>query len=295
MEQVELKVVLEVRLQDGLSQWEDVKDAAGVLWRSTITPDISAIATGFQDHYENPDLTVSELNTGMNRSRRGLVVHNGEKITIAFLGSDPNELHMNMWTNGKGPGWWEPSYPVYENGNRVHSFFRDMWHAIRSGTYDALSIAVQDMAARGATPKQIIVAGFSMGGGISIVATSMAFTEILERIRHTWDEKLGSLVQHLTFAAVAAGDRGYYTVLNQLYKTYQIRAWDFLNHRDITVHIHHLAFRSWRGHRYILPKAVVGRFGGEFGGNGHDILGYLKAAEWMAEHGTDQVKSAYSY
>ena len=73
---------------------------------------------------------------------------------------------MNTWTDGSG--WLGIPYPVFENGNRIHSFFRDMWHAMRQATFDALDSAVQDMAARGATPKQIIVTGFSMGGGISM-------------------------------------------------------------------------------------------------------------------------------
>ncbi|KAF2006155.1 hypothetical protein P154DRAFT_559300 [Amniculicola lignicola CBS 123094] len=286
-----------VKLQDGPSQWKDIEDAAGILWRSTLTPDISAVATALQDHYQNPNLIVSELKTGFNVSRRAVVVCNSEKITIAFLGSDPKELHKNWWINAKGPAFWDWPYPVYENGNRIHSFFRDMWYGVRLATYGALSSAVEDMAARGATPKQIIVTGFSMGGGISIIA----FTDILERIRCTrglqsgspqsWaqDKELGSLVQHLTFAAVPAGDQGYYTVLNQLYETHQIRAWIFLNHRDRTVLIHPFQFRSWRGYQYILPDAVVRFFGNEFSANGHCILGYMKAAEWMAENGTDQL------
>lgn len=120
---------------------------------------------------------------------------------------------------------------------------------------------------------------------------SLAFTEILEEIRHTWgsqsaspqfwaqDENLGSLVQHITFAAVAAGNLGCYTVLNRLYETHKIRAWDFLNHRDITVHAHHATFRSWLGYRYVLPEIVVGRFAEDFGEQGHGILWYLKVAE----------------
>lgn len=109
------------------------------------------------------------------------------------------------------------------------------------------------------------------------------------------DESLGSLIQHLTFAAFASADQGYYTVLNQLYEKYQIRAWDFVNHKDITVHFHDFRFRSWRGYRYILPDEVVRDFEGDFGDQGHGILGYLKAAEWMIERGSDQVKSVYSY
>ncbi|EUC41735.1 hypothetical protein COCMIDRAFT_29552 [Bipolaris oryzae ATCC 44560] len=290
-----------VRLEGGPSQWNDVKDAADILWRSTLNADINAITAALRGHYQNPQLTISELYTGFNASRRAVVVYNTDKITIAFLGSELKEIYMNTWTDGKG--WLGIPYPVFENGNRIHSFYRDMWHAMRQATFDALDRAVGDMAARGATPKQIVVAGFSMGGGISI----MAFTDILERIRHTWgdqsgspqswarDEVLRELVQHITFAAVAAGDQGYYTLLNDLYDRYQIRAWDFMNHCDWTVNFHHGAFRSWRGYRYVLPDAMVRQFGGDFGGNGHGILGYLKVAEWMAGGRDGQVHSEYSY
>jgi hypothetical protein len=135
----------------------------------------------------------------------------------------------------------------------------------------------------------------------------MAITDVLEHIRSTYgsqspapqdwaaDSNLGCLLQHLTFAAVAAAGQGFHTVLNDLYERYQICAWDFMNHRDSTVRIHHFAFRSWRGHRYMLPDAVVGPFSAEFGPQGHFILGYFKAAEWMETNGTDQVRSAYSY
>jgi hypothetical protein len=291
------------------------------LWRSTLTPDISAIATALQDHYQNQNLSVSELHTGLNVSRRGIMVCDGEKIAIAFLGTDPNELHMNLWTDAKGPAWWDLPYPVYENGNRVHSFFRDMWHGMRLATYDALSSAVEDMhlpAVQRRRKSSSLGIQWAAGSAckhdvrgknaaIDDLRNRIAFTDILEKIRHTWgsqsaspqswaqDEELGSLVQHLTFAAVAAGDYGYYTVLNQLYEIYQIRAWDFLHHRDMTVHIHHFQFRSWRGYRYILPDAVVRPFDGEFSRNCHGILGYLKVAEWMAENGTNQVKSPYNY
>lgn len=136
---------------------------------------------------------------------------------------------------------------------------------------------------------------------------SMAFTDILEHVRsmygsqssspQTWavDSNLHSLIQHLTFAAVAAADKGFHTVLNNLYERYSIRAWDFMNHKDWTRQTHDLAFRSWRGHRYILPDAVVRHYEAEFGPQAHFILGYLKAAEWIVENGAEQVKSKFSY
>lgn len=55
------------------------------------------------------------------------------------------------------------------------------------------------------------------------------------------------------------------------------------------------AFRSWRGHRYILPDVAERHCEGTFGEHGHDMLGYVKAAEWMAREGTDQCKSEYSF
>lgn len=135
----------------------------------------------------------------------------------------------------------------------------------------------------------------------------LAFTDLLEHIRsvhgsrsaspHVWacDANVGSRLCHFTFAAVAAADRGYYTALNQLYGCYQIRAWDFMSCRDITVHAHASWFRSWLGHRYVLPDHLVRRYEGEFGPHGHFMLGHLKVAEWMAGEGTDEILSAYVY
>lgn len=156
-----------VGLQDGPSQWADIKDAAYILWRASIIPDINGLGTELQIHYHNPHLLANELRTGVNAGRKAVVVYSGERITIAFQGSDPSELIINTWTNAKGPRWWDIPYPVYENGNRIHSFFRLMWHGMRQKTYDALRIAVEDMTVRGVTPKQIIITGFSMGGGVS--------------------------------------------------------------------------------------------------------------------------------
>lgn len=157
-----------VELLQGVSQWRDIEDAAHTLWQATLSPNLSAIAIAMRNHYQNPHLSILELNTGLSRSRRAVVVCNGEKITIAFLGSDSNELHMKMWFFAKGLGLFDIPYPVYENGNQVHSFFRDMWHGMRQATYSAISRAVEEIAARRATPKQIIVTGYSMGGGISM-------------------------------------------------------------------------------------------------------------------------------
>lgn len=109
------------------------------------------------------------------------------------------------------------------------------------------------------------------------------------------ESNLGNLLKHITFAALGAADQGYHIVLKQLYERYGIRAWDFMNHRDWTRYVHDFAFRSWRAHRYILPGAVERHCEGAFGENGHDISGYVKAAEWMAREGTDQCKSEYSY
>ncbi|KAF7190458.1 hypothetical protein HII31_08172 [Pseudocercospora fuligena] len=289
-----------VKLENSPTGWHDVKDAADILWRISLESEINTLRTSLRNHYSDPTLTIRDLHTGINNSRRAVLVSTKQKCTIAFEGSHPDEWYKNTWTDGKGPGWWEFPYPVYdENGHRIHSFYRDMWYGMRTAAFAALDAAIDKIC----EPKQIIITGFSMGGGVSI----LAFTDILEHIRKTYgsassspqawaaDDNLGALIQHITFAAVAAADQGYYTVLNRLYERHGVRAWDFMNHRDWTQHIHHFAFRSWRGYKYILPEAVVGQFNAEFGDQGHFILGYLKAAEWMLEHGTDQVKSAWEY
>jgi hypothetical protein len=84
----------------------------------------------------------------------------------------------------------------------------------------------------------------------------MAFMDIIEHIRNTYgtkstspydwakDDTLGALLQHLTFAAMAAGDQGYYTILNNVYDRFGLRAWDFMNHKDVTRKAHYRAFRS---------------------------------------------------
>ncbi|PSN75575.1 hypothetical protein BS50DRAFT_628744 [Corynespora cassiicola Philippines] len=96
-----------------------------------------------------------------------------------------------------------------------------------------------------------------MGGDISIIA----YAYILEQVRKKWgyksaqkhpqaeDTNLGSLIQHITFAACGAGDGGYYTVLNQLYERNLIRAWDFVNDRDRTIDGHHSSSCTWRGYQ----------------------------------------------
>jgi hypothetical protein len=75
--------------------------------------------------------------------------------------------------DGKEPGWWKWPYPVYENGNRVHSFFRDMWWGMRQPTYDALRCAVEDIALRDAVPGQIVIAGCGL-----LLTTSLKCSKI---------------------------------------------------------------------------------------------------------------------
>jgi hypothetical protein len=133
--------------------------------------------------------------------------------------------------------------------------------------------------------------------------TSLAFREILALIRLKFgsgnpcasDENLKPLLAHYTFASMAVGDMNFHTELKELYEKHQIRAWDFMDHRDKTRNFHGISFRSWRGHRCILPDATFGAFRAEFGEHGHSMFGYLKAAEWMLENGTDQARPEYSY
>jgi len=155
------------RLRNGPEEWNDIKDAADIIWRTASTPDMNDLHSQLRNHYQNHDLSIVALHTGVNGDRKGTVICNGQKITIAFDGSSQDETFKNFWTHGKGPGWWELPYPRYDKDHRVHSFYLDMWHGMQGGAYAALRIAVQDMAARGVIPKQIIITGYSMGGGVS--------------------------------------------------------------------------------------------------------------------------------
>jgi hypothetical protein len=144
-----------------------MKNAARILWRASTNPDIDALRNTLRDEFSDPSLSAVDLYTGFNISRRAVLVCSKETITLAFEGSDPNELIKNAWANAKGPKWWNMPYPVYTDGNRVHSFFRDMWHAMRAAALDALSKAIESIVAKGAAPTRIVVTGFSMGGGVS--------------------------------------------------------------------------------------------------------------------------------
>jgi hypothetical protein len=157
-----------IKLEDGHSQWPDVKDAAHILWRASTNPDIGQLRNILAEDFSDPSLSARDLHTGINASRRAALVCYHENITIAFEGSDSTELLKNLWTDGKGPNLWNLPYPVYTNGNRVHSFYRDMWHGMRATTFDALSKVVDDIAAKGGVPKSLIMTGFSMGGGVSM-------------------------------------------------------------------------------------------------------------------------------
>jgi hypothetical protein len=157
-----------VKLQDGPSQWTHVKDAAHILWQASNHSDINALRGTLCQHYSNSSLTAVALHTGINTNRKAVLVSSNETITLAFDGSGPDELIMNTWTMAKGPYAWNIPYPVYnDDGNRVHRFYRDMWYGVRAATFDALSKAVKDIVARGVAPERVVVAGFSMGGGVS--------------------------------------------------------------------------------------------------------------------------------
>ena len=86
-----------VRLQDGPSQWEDIKDAAHILWRTSYIPDVNNLRVELQNHYQTPSLQATDLYTGFNSTRRAVVICNGTKITIAFQGTGNGELRMNTW------------------------------------------------------------------------------------------------------------------------------------------------------------------------------------------------------
>lgn len=65
-------------------------------------------------------------------------------MIIAFEGSDGRELIKNTWSMGKGEGLWDVPYPLYEGGCSVHSFFRNMWHRMRSEVFRVIWKGVRE-------------------------------------------------------------------------------------------------------------------------------------------------------
>jgi hypothetical protein len=86
-----------VRLQDGPSQWGDIKDAAHMLWRTSYIPDVNALRAEMQIHYQTSVIQTADLHTGFNATRRAVLICNETKVTIAFQGTGDGELHMNTW------------------------------------------------------------------------------------------------------------------------------------------------------------------------------------------------------
>lgn len=92
------------------------------------------------------------------------MVSSHEKVTIACQGSYSDDVFKNMWADRQG-AWGSPIY-VYVNGNRVHRLYRDTWFGMRNATLSAMTQVLQGMLEANKTLKLIVVAGFSMGGGI---------------------------------------------------------------------------------------------------------------------------------
>jgi hypothetical protein len=156
-----------VELTTGTSDWHDVKHAALILWKASYISDIAALQNDLRNHYMNPASTVIDIHTGINQGRKSILVHSHETIIIAFQGSADDELHLNLWTDGKGANWWDLPYPVYVSGNRVHSFYLDMWNGMKTAVFSAFGDAIATMRNHNMVPKKVIIAGYSMGGGVS--------------------------------------------------------------------------------------------------------------------------------
>ena len=102
-----------VELTPGTSDWHNVKHAALIIWKASQISDVTALQNDLRNHYMNPALTTVDIYTGINQSRKAILVHSHKTIMIAFQGSADNEIHMNLWTDGKGVNWWDLPYPVH--------------------------------------------------------------------------------------------------------------------------------------------------------------------------------------
>lgn len=56
-------------------------------------------------------------------------------------------------------------YPVFEGVCRVHSFFRNMWHGMRSEVFRAIGVRVERMREKGKVSESVVVTVFSQGEG----------------------------------------------------------------------------------------------------------------------------------
>ncbi|ATZ53960.1 hypothetical protein BCIN_09g07080 [Botrytis cinerea B05.10] len=144
-----------VELNPGTSDWQDVKHAALILWRASQISDVTALQNDLRNYDTISAPTIINLHTGINRTRKAILINDQDTITIAFEGSTDDEILVNLWTDGKGPNWWNLPYPVYVYGNRVHSFYLDMWNGMKSAVFCALSDAVATMQDHSIVPKKI--------------------------------------------------------------------------------------------------------------------------------------------
>src|SRR5665811_914937 len=104
-------------LSSGTKEWHDVKYAALILWKSSQIPDANDLNNDLQNGYMDSRPTIFDIHTGINQTRKVVVVQDQETIVIAFQGSTDDEILTNLWTDGKGPNWYDFPYPVYVDGN----------------------------------------------------------------------------------------------------------------------------------------------------------------------------------
>lgn len=152
-------------LRPGTQDWKDVAYAALVLCKASQLPDLSVLQNGLRNKW--PTSSVVELYTGINQGRKAVVSTHHDTIVIGFQGSGEDEIMKNMWTHGKGPNWWDIPYPVHLDGNQVHSFYLDMWNGMKDACLTALSKSITAMQQKDLSPSKVIIAGYSMGGGVS--------------------------------------------------------------------------------------------------------------------------------
>ena len=80
-------------MQNGPLQWNDIIDAADILWKASEFPDVNALNIHLRYHYVTLiSLLLTSTPINCNESRRALAVCNGENITLALEGSDQREF-----------------------------------------------------------------------------------------------------------------------------------------------------------------------------------------------------------
>jgi hypothetical protein len=152
-----------VQLKNGKSDWSDIKDAAYFIWKSSELPSIHDVGSQIRRDTGDPNLSVCEFYTGVNVTRKVVLVKHQVRVFIALEGSREDEIVKNMWVREMGSNWWDILYAVRINGDEVHSFYMEMWNNMKWKVLEELERVLWKMVGDDVIPQNLIIAGLLHG------------------------------------------------------------------------------------------------------------------------------------